>query len=98
MAKRHSEKNMRKGAQPAAEVSRVLNLKGMITPLTFLKIAKAFREIQNGEIMDIICSDPDTKMNFSEILRASSYELLHIKCKKDLYFIRLRKSGGQGAI
>jgi TusA-related sulfurtransferase len=68
----------------------------MITPLTFLKITQAFREIKSGEIMEIIGNDPETRRNFSKILGTSSHELLDIKCKKDLYFIRLRRSGGRG--
>jgi TusA-related sulfurtransferase len=74
----------------------VLDLKGMIPPLTFLKITQAFREIKTAEIMEIIGTDPETRRNFSRILGTSSHELLDTKCKKDLYFIRLRKSGGQG--
>ena len=73
----------------------VLDLKGMIAPLTFLKITQAFRGIKTGEIMEITGTDPETGRNVSKILGTSSHKLLDIKCKKDLYFIRLRKGGGQ---
>jgi TusA-related sulfurtransferase len=68
----------------------------MIPPLTFLKITQAFREIKTVEIIKIIGTDHEPGRNFSKILGTPSHKLLHTKCKKDLYFTRLRKGGGQG--
>jgi TusA-related sulfurtransferase len=96
MAKTGGNRNMQSDIQQAPDGIRVLDLTGMIPPLTFLKITQAFRGIKAGEIMEIIGTDPETRRNFSKILGTSSHELLHIKYKKDLYFIRLRKGRGQG--
>jgi TusA-related sulfurtransferase len=95
MVKTGSNRNMKRNNQLVPDDIMVLDLKGMIQPLTFLKITQAFRKIKTGEIMEIIGTDPETRRNFSKILGASFHELLHTKYKKDLYFIRLRKAGGQ---
>lgn len=72
-------------------MDHVLDLRGMIIPLTLLKITQAFRNIKAGETIDIFGSDPDTKKDFLEVLAATSCEVLHIKNEKDGYLIRLRK-------
>jgi tRNA 2-thiouridine synthesizing protein A len=68
-----------------------LDLRGMIIPLTFLKITQAFRKIKTGEIMEIIGTDPDTRRDFPKILGTSPCEVVRISDEKDRYLIRLRK-------
>jgi len=69
----------------------VLDLRGMIIPLTLLKITQAFRNIDAGETMDIVGSDPDTRRDFLKVLGATPCEVLHIRSEKGGYLIRLRK-------
>lgn len=83
--------------EPGVGGIKILDLKGMIAPLTFLKITHAFREIKTGEIIEIIGTDPETRRNFSKVLGETSYELLNVESKKGLYLIRLRKGCGQGS-
>lgn len=94
MVKTSSGRKIQSDRQSRPENIRVLDLQGIITPLTYLKITQAFREIKPGDTMEIIGNDPETRKNFSKILGTSSHELLGIKRKKDLYFIRLRKGSG----
>lgn len=69
----------------------MLDLRGMIIPLTLLKITQVFRNIDAGETVDIFGSDPDTKRDFLKVLGTTPCEVLHIKNEKDGYLIRLRK-------
>jgi len=88
--KRKKEKSG-KGSRSKPGVDRRLDLRGMIIPLTLLKISQAFRNIKDGEIMDIVGTDPDTRRDFLRILGYSRCEVLDIKNEKDCYLIRLRK-------
>ena len=72
-------------------VDHILDLRGMIVPVTFLNISQSLREIKSGETVEIVGSDPETKRDLFKILRTFSYELLNIDNDKDLYRIRLRK-------
>ena len=72
-------------------MNHVLDLRGMIIPLTLLKITQALRNIKAGETMEIIGTDPDTRRDFLKVLGTSPCEVLHIKDGKDRYLIRLKK-------
>ena len=72
-------------------VHRFLDLRGMIIPVTFLKITQTLREIENGETLEIVGSDPETRRYFFKVLKTFSYELLKIQDEESLYRIRLRK-------
>jgi TusA-related sulfurtransferase len=63
----------------------------MIIPVTFLKITQTLREIEKGETVEIVGSDPETRKDLFKILKAFPYELLNIHDEGDLYRIRLRK-------
>jgi TusA-related sulfurtransferase len=84
-----------RGASPSGiKVDYLLDLRGMIIPVTFLKITQAFRKIKTGETMEIIGTDPDTRRDFLKILATSPCEVLRISDERDRYLIRLRKGDG----
>lgn len=91
MGKKSKKSHPSKGSPFESGVDHVLDLRGMIIPLTLLKITQAFRNINAGETMDIFGSDPDTRKDFLKVLGSASCEVLRIKNEKDGYLIRLRK-------
>ena len=74
-------------------VDHILDLRGMIVPVTLLNISQALREIKSGETVEIVGSDPETKRDLFKILRTFPYELLNINDndEKTVYRVRLRK-------
>lgn len=72
-------------------IDHILDLRGMIIPVTFLRITQAFREIEAGETIEIVGNDPETIRDLFKILQSSSYELLNINDDENPYRIRLRK-------
>jgi TusA-related sulfurtransferase len=74
-------------------VDHILDIRGMIVPVTFLNITQALREIKPGESVEIIGSDPETKRDLFKILRTFPYELLNINenDEKTVYRVSLRK-------
>jgi ABC-type lipoprotein release transport system permease subunit len=42
----------------------------MIIPVTFLKITQTLREIEKGETVEIVGSDPETRKDLFKILKA----------------------------
>jgi len=65
-------------------VDHILDLRGMIVPVTLLNISQALREIKPGETVEIIGSDPETKRDLFKILRTFPYEL----CAQGLAMIK----------
>ena len=76
-------------SEPAAE--HILDLRGMIIPLTLLKISQVFRKIEAGDIMEIMGTDPDTRRDFLKVLGIWPCEVMSIRDGDDHYLIRLRK-------
>lgn len=86
---------VKRNPKSECDPGHVLDLRGMIIPLTLLKITQRFRKMGEGEIMEIIGTDPDTRSDFLKILGTSPCEVLSIRDQKDGYLIRLRK-GSEG--
>ncbi len=57
----------------------ILDLRGAIPPITLLKVSQAFREMQNDEIIEILCRDSDTHRDIFKVLPSNAYELLVIE-------------------
>ncbi len=72
-------------------VDHILDLRGMIVPVTLLNISQSLREIKSGETVEIVGSDPETKRDLFKILRTFPYELLNVSDEKTVYRVRLRK-------
>jgi TusA-related sulfurtransferase len=72
-------------------VDHILDIRGMIVPVTLLNISQSLREIKPGETVEIVGSDPETKRDLFKILRAFPYELMNVSDEKTVYRVRLRK-------
>ena len=75
-----------------------LDLRGAIIPFSLLKVSQVFKIIQPGEMLEILCSDPDTRIDLLKILPESAYELTLMKELEEDYFyrIQLKKSFKRG--
>ena len=74
-----------------SQVDHILDLRGMIVPVTLLNISQSFREIKPGEAVEIVGNDPETKRDLFKILRAFPYELMYVSDEETVYRVRLRK-------
>jgi len=81
-----------------AAADRILDLRGMIIPVTFLKVTRALREMKAGETIEIVGNDPETRRDLFKILQTFSYELLTMNNKQIPYRIRLIKGRPNDAI
>lgn len=82
---------MKRGPESPAQGAHVLDLRGMIIPLTLLKITHGFRQLGPGETLEIIGTDPDTRRDVLKVLETPACEVLGIFDEEDRYLIRLRK-------
>jgi tRNA 2-thiouridine synthesizing protein A len=95
MENKQKLRNTGKGSRSESKVDHFLDLRGMIIPLTLLKITQALRNIKVGETMDIVGTDPDTRRDFLTVLGTSPCEVLWVRDEKDLYLFRLKKGRGK---
>lgn len=73
-------------------MKHVLDLRGLIIPLTLLKITQGLRKMSGGETMEIIGTDPDTRKDLIRILGLSPCEVLSVRDEDDRYFVLLKKN------
>ena len=75
----------------------ILDLRGAIPPISLLKVSQVFREMKPLEVLEILCRDPDTRIDLFKVLPPSSYELIimeeleeessfRVQMKKSKYF------------
>ena len=70
---------------------RRLDIRGVIQPFSFLIISKAFKEIREGETLEIMLSGPGAVADLFKILPSSSYATLLMEaCRGNDSGIRLR--------
>lgn len=68
-----------------------LDLRNTLIPFALLNATEAFRKLKNGETMEIVVGDRDTKGDLLKVLPASLYEVIEIKKEESWFRIFLRK-------
>ena len=77
-----------------SKADHILDLRGIIPPITLLKVSKTFREMKPNEILEIMGRDPDTRRDIFKVLPDVSYELIVIEDleeEHDSYRILMKK-------
>lgn len=71
--------------------ANILDLRGIILPVAMLEFAKAFREMKQDGVLEILVSDHETKVDLFKVLRAYPYELLDLVENDSICRVKLRK-------
>jgi tRNA 2-thiouridine synthesizing protein A len=65
-----------------------LNLKGLLCPMPIVKMAKAIKEIQVGETLEAVASDPGVMADVPAWCRSTGNELVSLdKVEKEFHFV-----------
>ena len=54
----------------------MLDLRGIIAPVTLLKISQVFRDMLPDQTLEVWCGDPETRSDILKILPPYSFEVL----------------------
>lgn len=74
-------------------VAKVLDLKGLLCPMPVIKMAKAIKEIQPGEIIEAYATDPGVMADMPAWCRTTGNELVLLeKQDKQFRFVVRRKA------
>lgn len=69
-----------------------LDIRTTIHPLSLLKASQAFRNMKEGETMEILLNDPDIREYLFKVLPSALCELIEIKETKTYCRIFVRKN------
>ena len=74
-------------------VAQTLDTKGLNCPLPILKAKKAIKDLQSGEVLEILATDPGSVKDFEAFARATGNELMESNEDDGVFRFLLKKSG-----
>jgi tRNA 2-thiouridine synthesizing protein A len=73
-------------------VAKTLDLKGMACPLPIAKTAQAIRELQPGELIESLATDPGSVPDFAAWCTSTGNELIEQTQEDGVYRFLIRKA------
>ena len=71
---------------------RELDARGLNCPLPILRAKKALNDMQSGQVLKIVATDPGSVKDFQAFCKQTGNELLsHAEAQKELTFFMKRK-------
>ena len=74
------------------EINRELDATDLRCPLPLLKAKKALNEMQAGEVLKVLATDPGSERDFKVFVEQSSHELMDVIKEGELYTYIIKKS------
>ncbi len=76
----------------ALRADRTLDCRGLLCPMPIIQIAQAIREIQIGQILEMLADDPGSKADMEAWARQTAHELLEIQQEGKVFKFYVRKT------
>jgi len=70
---------------------KVLDLKGLVCPEPIMRLAREIKNIEGGEIFQVVATDPGTLSDIPMWAKNNKVEILETKREGDVIFFRLKK-------
>jgi tRNA 2-thiouridine synthesizing protein A len=77
-------------AVPAAD--QVLDCTGMACPLPVVKTAQAIKKIEQGQVLELLATDPGVEPDMQAWSRRTGNELLSIGRRGDVFHVLIRRT------
>lgn len=74
-----------------AEVQREVDARGLNCPLPILRAKKALADMQSGEVLRIIATDPGSARDFAAFAKQTGNELIESKQEDKTFTFLLRR-------
>jgi tRNA 2-thiouridine synthesizing protein A len=72
-------------------VAKTLDLKGLSCPLPIVKTAQAIKELEPGDIIEALATDPGSVPDFAAWTRSTGHELIEQTEEGGVYRFLIRK-------
>lgn len=73
------------------QIKHKFDLREAITPFAYLKVSQAFRDMEPGDILQVVGDDPKTREEIFKVLQTANYTVVNTEVDNDFYSIYLRK-------
>ncbi len=73
---------------------KVLDASGLNCPLPVLKTKGVLKDMQEGQILEVISTDPGSKADIPAFCKRTGHELIEMKEEGGKFIYYIRKKGG----
>jgi len=73
--------------------NKILDAKGLNCPLPILKAKKALKDVQVGETLEVLATDPGAVADFQAFCRATGNELVESAEENQVYRFVIKRLG-----
>jgi len=73
------------------EVAHSLDCRGLLCPMPIYKSAMAMKQLEPGQILEIICTDPGSLADFPAFAKQGRHELLSSQEQDEVQTFHIRK-------
>ncbi|MDF2866893.1 MAG: SirA family protein [Gammaproteobacteria bacterium] len=73
------------------QADKVVDTSGLICPLPLLKAKEQLKQMQRGQVLEVICTDPSSIIDFKVFTEVSANKLLASHQQQDKYFFLIEK-------
>ncbi len=71
---------------------QTLDTKGLNCPLPILKAKKSLAQMESGQTLEVLSTDPGSVLDFEALCRQTGHDLLESEKKEGIYTFLLKKS------
>ena len=71
---------------------QTLDTKGLNCPLPILKAKKSISQMETGQTLEVLSTDPGAVMDFEALCRQTGHELLESRKEDGVYIFLLKKA------
>jgi tRNA 2-thiouridine synthesizing protein A len=75
----------------STQIAKTLDLKGLSCPLPIVKTAQAIKEVQSGELIEALATDPGSVADFNAWCKSTGNELVEHGEDGGVYRFVIRK-------
>jgi len=75
-----------------SEYNKELDASGLNCPMPILRAKKALKELESGEVLRVIATDPGSVKDFEAFAKQTGNELLESNEEDGSFYYRLRKA------
>ncbi len=77
----------------SADVSSVLDCTGMQCPLPVVKTAQAMKNLEPGQVLELLATDPGVEPDMKAWSSRTGNELVEVRKEGDIFHVLLRRAG-----
>ncbi|MFN3480989.1 MAG: sulfurtransferase TusA family protein [Thermodesulfovibrionales bacterium] len=73
------------------KADRVLDAKGLVCPMPVLKTKKSLDDLEAGQVLDVVTTDPASKSDIPALIKRLGHELIELTERDMTFFFKIRK-------